>query len=108
MEVLLPGLYHHIVVIGNEYSKVLARQHIRYRILMMYLSESKDLRKEEYFSVHTSGKFWSFVPISWLLFERHARCSSCFIFKLEYDAILEFFMIWGTGALILWLLHRIQ
>lgn len=49
MEVLLPGLYHHIVVSGYEYSKVLASQHIRYHILMRYLSQSKDLREDEFF-----------------------------------------------------------
>ena len=42
-EVLLPGLYHHIVVSGFKHSKVLASQNIRYHVLMRYLSESKDL-----------------------------------------------------------------
>jgi len=51
MEVLLPGLYHHIVVSGYKYSKVLASQNIEYHVLIGYLSESKDL-EEEFFPLY--------------------------------------------------------
>jgi hypothetical protein len=49
MEVLLPGLYHHIVVSGYKYSKALASQNFRYHALMRYLSESKDLARRRIF-----------------------------------------------------------
>lgn len=55
-EVLLPGLYHRIVVSGYKYSKVLESQKIRYHVLTRYLPESKDLREVEFFSIHGSGK----------------------------------------------------